>query len=119
MSGDVKRMNKDVAGFLILNIIAESDGQFDPEEGQVISQYIHEHFPIGANLEEALEILSTTRKEDYTLLFQRCAEDFYLDSNQKERLSFIQETMVLINADRLVDPNESYLVNKLYQYWDF
>ena len=82
----MNRKNKDIAGFQILNILAEVDGSFDPKEGQVIIDYIIQNFPFGGNLEEATEELSTTTAEDYPILLQKCSEDFYADSTEKERL---------------------------------
>lgn len=114
----MNRKNKDVAGFLILNILAEVDGDFDPTEGKVIVEYISHHFPLGGNLESALEELSTSTAEDYPILLQKCAEDFYVDSTEKERLELIDFAMKLIKADDKIDENEDWLINKLYQYWD-
>jgi|SRR6056300_812586 len=113
-----KRKNKDVAGYLILSIMAMIDGEFDSREGSVIVDYVGEHFPLGGNLENATELLSTTKQEDYPLLFQKCAEDFYADSNEKERMKFIQFALKLIKADNQVDQDENWALNKLYQYWD-
>jgi uncharacterized tellurite resistance protein B-like protein len=112
------RKNKDIAGYQILSLIAMLDGEFDPREGSVIVSYVEEHFPLGGNLESALEELSTTAKEDYPILLQQCAEDFYADSNEKERLSFIQFALKLMNADEIFDADENWALNNLYQYWD-
>ena len=87
-------------------------------EGHVISDYVAETFPLGGNLETAVEELSTTKREDYPLLFQKCAEDFYADSTEKERLEFIEFALQLIKADQTIEPDESWMLNKLYQYWD-
>lgn len=114
----MSRKNKDVAGFQILSILAEIDGDFDPREGKVIANYVAENFPLGGNLDSALEELSTTTNDDYTLLLQKCAEDFYLDSNEKERLEMINFALQLIKADEKVDDDENLLINNLYQYWD-
>jgi len=114
----MSRRNKDVAGYLILNILAEIDGDFDPKEGQVIIEYVAKNFPLGGNLEHATEELSTTATEDYPLLLQNCAEDFYADSVEKERLELIDFALRLLKADNTVDAEEDWLINKLYQYWD-
>lgn len=114
----MNRKNKDVAGFQILNILAEIDGDFDPKEGKVIIDYVAKNFPLGGNLEDALEEVSITRGDDYPLLLQKCAEDFYADSNEKERLELIDFALKLLKADDNVDENEDWLINKLYQYWD-
>ena len=118
MSTQINRKNKDVAGFLILNIMAEIDGSFDPREGNVIASYIEEHFPLGGNLETAMEEMSTTSPEDYPLLFQKCAEDFLADSTDQERMKFLDFAMQMMTADDTIDPDENWMINKLYQYWD-
>jgi uncharacterized tellurite resistance protein B-like protein len=114
----MSRKNKDIAGFQILNILAEIDGDFDPKEGRVIIDYVGQNFPFGGNLEDALEELSVTSHEDYPILLQKCAEDFYADSTEKERLELIDFAIKLIKADDKIDDEENLLVDKLYQYWD-
>ena len=113
-----RRKNKDVAGYQILSILAVIDGDFDPREGKVIVDYVAKNFPLGGNLERANEELSTTSQEDLDLLLQQCAEDFYVDSNEKERLELIDFALKLLKADENVDPKEDSLLQTLYQYWD-
>ena len=115
---EVKRRSKDISGYLILNILAEIDGQFPESEKQVISEYVSETFPSGGNLEEADAELQSHAKEDYPILFRSCAEDFFANSNEHERLHFIDFAMKLINADKMVDEDENWMLNKLYLYWD-
>ena len=112
------RKNKDIAGFQILNILAEVDGSFDPKEGQIIIDYIIRSFPFGGNLEEATEELSTTSKDDYPILLQKCSEDFYADSTEKERLELLDFALKIIKADDQIEEMENLMVNRLYQYWD-
>ena len=114
----MSRKNKDVAGYEILYILAMIDGEFDPREGQVIVDYIKEKFPLGGNLETAMEELSSTNQDDYPLLLQKCAEDFYADSNEKERLEFLKFALKMVNADEKIDSNEDWMINKLYHFWD-
>ena len=114
----MSRKNKDIAGFQILNILAEIDGDFDAKEGSVIIDYVGQSFPFGGNLEDALEELSITSHDDYPILLQKCAEDFYADSTEKERLELLDFAIKLIKADDKIDDKENLLVNKLYQYWD-
>jgi len=112
------RKNKDVSGFQILNILAEADGDFDASEGKVIVDYVVEHFPLGGNLEMATEEISTTAADEYHVLLQKCAEDFYADSTEKERLELIDFALKLIKADDKIADEENTLLNQLYQYWD-
>ena len=112
------RKNKDIAGYLILSILASADGDFDPREGTVIVDYINQNFPLGGNFIEAIDIISTTKEEDYPLLLQQCAEDFYADSTEKERLDFMDFALKLVRADDDVSSDESWMISKLYQFWD-
>lgn len=114
----MNRRNKDISGFIILNILADIDGDFNAHEGGIIAKYVREAFPLGGNLENALDELSNTNPDDYPILFQKCAEDFYADSTDKERVQFIDFALQLVSADQSVDPDESWMINKLYQYWD-
>ena len=52
------------------------------------------------------------------ILLQKCAEDFYADSNEKDRLELLDFALKLQKADNKIDQNENWLINKLYQYWD-
>ncbi len=112
------RKNKDIAGYLILSILAAVDGDFDAREGKIIVDYIQNSFPLGGNFESALEVMSTTPEEDYPLLLQKCAEDFYADSTEQERIDFLDFALKLVRADESVDEDESFMINKLYQFWD-
>ncbi len=114
----MNRKNKDISGFQILNILAEIDGYFDPKEGSIIVDYVAKNFPFGGNLEDALEEISVTNQEDYSLLLQKCAEDFYADSTEKERLELIDFALKLIKADDKIDDREDLLIKDLYEYWD-
>lgn len=113
-----KRKNKDVAGYMILCILAIIDGEFDPREGEVIIDYMEENFPLGGNLDNAYEELSITAEEDYPILLQKCAADFYADSTDKERIAFLEFALKMVKADEKIDDDENWLINKLYHYWD-
>ena len=70
------RKNKDISGFQILNLLAEIDGDFNPKEGQVIIDFVVKKFPLGGNLEDAMEEVSTTDKEDYLFYFKNVRKIF-------------------------------------------
>jgi len=117
MTQQRKRMNKSVVGYILLSLIAHSDNDFDPREGDVIKNYLAEIFPLGGNLDEATELISITPNSNYPILFQNCAEDFLLESTEKERLTFVQFAIKLITADEKIDVEEDYYLGKLYQLW--
>ncbi len=114
----MRRKNKDVAGYQILYILAMVDGDFDPREGRVINDFIEQAFPLGGNLKSALEELLNMKADDYPILLQQCSEDFYADSIEKERIEFLDFALRIISADKNIDPDENWMINKLYQDWD-
>jgi uncharacterized tellurite resistance protein B-like protein len=114
----MSKKNKDVAGYQILCILSEIDGDFDPREGTVVVDYIKEQFPLGGNLDEAVEELSMMSAEDYENKLEDLAADFYSDSTPDERMKFLHFAMDLINADESVQEQEDRLISRLFDLWD-
>lgn len=112
-----ERFNKDLAGYALLNILAIGDGQFVASELQVIKDYVIENFPLGGNLDQVTEILSTLKEEDLEDSFRQFAEQFYAVSTENERLNLIKFAMRLINADDQVVLQEGEYITQLYNYW--
>jgi uncharacterized tellurite resistance protein B-like protein len=113
-----KRRNKDIAGYEILCILARIDGEFDPREGTVITDYMKENFPLGGNFDFALERLSALDAEDFEKHMLDCATDFYADSTEEERTTFLRFAMNLIRADEKVAKEEDLLITRLFEAWD-
>lgn len=113
-----QRRNKDIAGYQILLLLANADSDFDSSEGKVIANFIAKKFPLGGNLETAMEEIATLSEEQYSLELQKLSEDFYADSTEQERYEFLQFAMDLVKADEEVVDEEDWMIGKLYQYWD-
>lgn len=111
-------LNKDIAGFHILSILSETDGDFNPAEGMVIVDYLQKQFPLGGNFDDEIEILSTLNREDYAAHLKRAAEAFYTESTAKERLDFIRFALQLIKADEKVAREEDKMISRLFEWWD-
>ncbi|NUM31458.1 MAG: TerB family tellurite resistance protein [Bacteroidetes bacterium] len=109
--------NKDVSGYQLLSMLSQGDGDFAPQEGNVIVNYIRKNFPIGGNLENALEEISSLKNEDYMLFFEKKAIDFYEESTENERVDFLKFAMKLINADEKVVKEENTMISKLFDWW--
>lgn len=109
--------NKDVCGFQILSMLSQADGEFKPEEGKIIVDYISKNFPLGGNLDNALEELSLLKHEDSMLHFEKIANYFVEESTEKERIDFLKFAMKLINADRNVTLEEDTMISKLFKWW--
>ena len=108
------QFNKDITGYLILSILAEADGDFDAREGSVIVDYINKNFPFGGNLELAAEELSSLNSDDYEDKMLSLAQDFYAESNPKERTEFLRFAMKLVRADDQIADEENVLITKLF-----
>ncbi len=112
------KFNKDVAGYLMLLLLAEVDGDFDPREGTVIVDFIKETFPFGSNLESAAEEIGMLKIADYGVEITNLAEDFYTESTEDERTAFLRFAIKLISADEKIDIEEDRLINRLFAAWD-
>lgn len=112
------RFNKDLSGYMILMILAEADGDFDPREGTVVVDFIKSTFPLGSNLENAIEELSTLSPDQYEEELMMLAQDFYTESTQAERTDFLRFAMKLVRADETVAKEENMLITKLFEAWD-
>ncbi len=111
-------LNKDIAGFHILSILSETDGDFNPSEGLVIVDYLEKNFPLGGNFDEEIEVLSTLNKEDYGIHLKTAAEAFYKESTQKERIDFLKFALKLIRADEKIAREEDKMISRLFEMWD-
>lgn len=108
---------KTLAGFHILMIIAESDGKVSIEEERVIKKYIKLNFAFLSDLKSESEMLNNLPKELYLHHFTKAATDFYSQSNEKERLDFINSVFKLIKADNVITREENKYLNELYNIW--
>lgn len=115
----VKKFNKDISGYQLLSMLSQVDGEFKPEEGKIIVDYIIKKFPIGSNFDEALEELSSLEEKDFMPHFEKVANDFLEESTEKERIDFLKFAMNLINADEKVAREEDTMVSRLFKWWGY
>lgn len=118
MKGQIPKMNKDVAGFLMLLILAESDGNFDNREGNVIVEYIKDQFPLGGNLDSATEYMGSLDQSEFKGAFEAASQEFYASATAEERTDFLRFSMKLVRADDKVDAAENELITLLFENWD-
>lgn len=112
------KMNSAVAGFHMLMLLADVDGNIDGSEGQVIIKYIRENFPIPVSFDKHIEFLSTLNRDDYFTHFCKAKDDFYQDSTPEERARFFNFAMKMVNADKIITPMENVYINELYTSWE-
>lgn len=112
------KMNKVMAGYHMLMILSEVDGEFDKAEGKVVLKYLKESFPFHVDLDNELAILSALPKEDYFLHFNNAMNDFYEDSIHQERVGFLNFAVKLVKADKKITPEENKYLKELFFAWD-
>jgi hypothetical protein len=112
------KKNKVMAGYHMLMILSEVDGEFNKAEGKVIVDYLKKAFPYRLELDRELEELSALPREDYFLHFNNAMNDFYEDSTEKERTSFLKFAVKLVKADKKITPEENKYLKELFFAWD-
>ncbi len=112
------KFNKDVTGYELLLILAEADGNFDPREGSVIIDFIKKQFPLGGNLDAAIENIGNLSHEDFPNRIDELAEDFYAESTEAERKDFMQFALKVVRADDHLNEEENTLISRIFQAWD-
>lgn len=112
------KLNKVMAGYHMLLILSQVDGEFNKEEGKVVVNYLKDAFPFRVNLDNEMEFLSALPKEDYFLHFNNAMNDFYEDSTAKERLDFLNFAVKLVKADKKITLEENKYLKELFFAWE-
>ncbi|MCB9261237.1 MAG: TerB family tellurite resistance protein [Flavobacteriales bacterium] len=114
----IANYNKDEIAYLMLLILADADGSFDPREGNVIVDFIKNKFPAGSDLEQTLENLSYLRRDEYEKKLNELAEAFYKKSTPEERDEVVEFALEIVEADRQIAMEENLLVVTLFEAWE-
>jgi uncharacterized tellurite resistance protein B-like protein len=112
------KMNKVMAGYHMLMILSQVDGDFDKAEGKVIINYLKKAFPYRLNLDSEMEVLSALPQEDYFIHFNNSMNDFYEDSTPEERLDFLNFAVKMVKADKKITSEENKYLKELFFAWD-
>ena len=112
------KMNKVMAGYHMMMILSQVDGDFDKAEGKVIVKYLRDTFPFRVDLDKELEVLSALPRQDYFLHFNNSMNDFYEDSTKKERMGFLKFAISLAAADNKITVEENKYLKELFFAWD-
>lgn len=113
----MQKSNKPIAGYHLLMILSSIDGEFAPEEGMLIQQYLADEFPFRMNLDNELETLALLKPEEWKDHFEFHARCFYDDSTEEEREKFVQFAKTLIKADSVVTNEEHTFYKLLKNIW--
>ena len=114
----MQKSNKSIAGYHLLMILSSVDGEFAPEEGMKVQEYLAEEFPFKMNLDNELDIIATLQPEEWKDHFEFLARCFHDDSTEKERKDFAKFAKSLIKADDEVTEREHQFYILLKKMWN-
>ena len=113
----MQKSNKSIAGYHLLMTLSAVVGEFVPEEGMKIQEYLAEEFPFRINLDNELDAIANLQPEDWKDHFEFHARCFMDDSTEEERKAFINFAKSLIKADNLVSEEEHRFYKLLKNLW--
>ena len=113
----MQKSNKSIAGYHLLMILSSVDGEFAPEEGLKVQEYLAEEFPFKMNLDNELDVIATLQPEEWKDHFEFHARCFLDDSTEKERKDFLKFAKSLIKADDQVSEEEHRFYILLKNLW--
>lgn len=113
-----RKLNKAIAGYHLLMILSQVDGDFDVSEGEVVVKYMKETFPFHVDLDNEIDFLCTLPPENFMAHFTKAMNDFYDDSTAEERTHFLDFAVKMVMADKVLTVDENIYLNALFNAWD-
>ncbi|MGI9527228.1 MAG: TerB family tellurite resistance protein [Weeksellaceae bacterium] len=113
----MKKSNKIIAGYNLLNMIATVEGEIDAKADLVIREYLSSEALLRLNLDDELDeiiMLNESNADDH---FIQKAKDYYDDSNENEREEFKHFAQDLIRADEEISDGENHCYKLLLKTW--
>lgn len=114
----MKKTNKLISGFHLLNIISTANNDIDGASDEVIRDYLAHYSPFKLDLDDELDQIIGFETEDLERFFESKASDFYDDSTYEERDEFLQFARTLIRADEDITKEESGFFKLLLRTWN-
>ena len=113
----MQKSNKSIAGYHLLMILSSVDGEFAPEEGLKLQEYLADEFPFKINLDDELDVIVNLLSEEWKDHFEFHAKCFLEDSTENERKDFVKFAKSLIKADDKVSDQEHDYYMILKNQW--
>ena len=110
--------NKAIAGFHLLAILSNVDGNITDEESEIAGRYISRHFRDEFLPKQEMEFLKQLKKEDYFFHFKKCMDLFYSKSSVNERAELVRFAVDMVKADRKITSEENLFLNELLSGWE-
>ena len=64
------------------------------------------------------EVVRNIKAEDYPIHFNNAMNSFYLESEESDRIHFLDFAVKLVIADKGISPKENLFLNELYIAWE-
>ncbi|MEP7265381.1 MAG: hypothetical protein ABI772_12825 [Bacteroidota bacterium] len=112
------RFSKPVAGYHMLMILADVDGQTSDKEMKVIRKYMSENFSEDIDFDLETEKIRNINPVDYPLHFNDAMNSFYLESSREDRNHFLDFAVKLVIADKNISPKENLFLHELFMAWE-
>jgi uncharacterized tellurite resistance protein B-like protein len=114
-------MDKITAGYKMLLILANADGEHETIESDVIKEYLGDEFEAAfSKLVIDAEISRYSALSHAQLLqeFDFAMQVFYRNSTKAERAAFLQYAMNLIKVDDNISREENEFIDHLFDAWE-
>jgi hypothetical protein len=112
------RFSKTVAGYHMLMILSDVDGESSDKELKVIRKYMSENFSDDIDYDIETEKVRNIKPVDYPVHFNDAMNSFYLESTKDDRNHFLDFAVKLVIADHKVSPKENLFLNELFTAWE-
>ena len=113
----MKKSNKIVAGYHLLNMIATAEGELDAASDEVIREYLSVESFVRLNLDDELDEIIQLTENEFDDHFVKKAREFYDDSSENEREEFKLFAKDLIRADEEISSEENRHYRLLLKTW--
>lgn len=114
----ITSMNRTESSFHLLVTLSLSDGSSSQAEMEVILEFLENAFPGKIDLIKEQAFLKALPSEEMESHFEEVAARFYSISSAEDRNKVLDFAMKVVMADNIMQPEENYLINRLYDAWD-
>ncbi|MDO5655315.1 MAG: TerB family tellurite resistance protein [Flavobacteriaceae bacterium] len=113
----MRKSNRIIAGYHLLNMIATAEGELDAKSDEVIREYLAVEALMRLNLDDELDELIQLAESEFDSHFKKKAIEFYDDSNEAEREEFKLFAKDLIRADDEISKEENRHYRMMLHAW--
>lgn len=114
-------MDKITAGYKMLLILANADGEHETLESEVIKAYLGDEFEAAFSklvIQAEISRYSALTHSQLLQEFDFAMHAFYSHSSKAERAAFLQYAMNLIKADANISREENEFIDHLFDSWE-